>query len=107
MAAFSRIALEQNIAAVVVGFPATNVLGARARFCMSSTHTIAELQEAIHKIQLTAKLCLVDYLDPELSSLNSSKSSSSSTSSNLNHHHKTETSDILCSEKQLVHVMSN
>uniref|UniRef100_A0AAY4E8U9 serine C-palmitoyltransferase n=1 Tax=Denticeps clupeoides TaxID=299321 RepID=A0AAY4E8U9_9TELE len=37
--AFSRAMLEKNIGVVVVGFPATPITEARARFCVSAAHT--------------------------------------------------------------------
>ncbi|XP_018595751.1 serine palmitoyltransferase 3 isoform X1 [Scleropages formosus] len=37
--AFSRAMLERKIGVVVVGFPATPITEARARFCVSSAHT--------------------------------------------------------------------
>lgn len=37
--AFSRHMLEKKIGVVVVGFPATPITEARARFCISAAHT--------------------------------------------------------------------
>ncbi|XP_053141403.1 serine palmitoyltransferase 3 isoform X2 [Hemicordylus capensis] len=37
--AFSRLMLKRNIGVVVVGFPATPIAEARARFCVSASHT--------------------------------------------------------------------
>ena len=39
MTIFSRKCLEANIAVVVVGFPATPLLGTRVRFCLSASQT--------------------------------------------------------------------
>ncbi|GKT36405.1 Serine palmitoyltransferase 2 [Aduncisulcus paluster] len=43
IAPMSRLLLERNIAAVVVGFPATPLLEARVRFCISAAHTKQDL----------------------------------------------------------------
>ena len=37
--AFSREMLKRNIAVVIAGFPATSLVEARARICLSSSHT--------------------------------------------------------------------
>lgn len=37
--AFAREMLERKIGVVVVGFPATPITEARARFCLSAAHT--------------------------------------------------------------------
>ncbi|KAG1670985.1 hypothetical protein FOA52_014374 [Chlamydomonas sp. UWO 241] len=47
---FSRLCLEQNVAAVVVGFPATPVLLTRARVCISASHTKEDLDFAMEVI---------------------------------------------------------
>jgi serine palmitoyltransferase len=36
---FSRELLKKKIAVVVVGFPATSIVEARARICLSASHT--------------------------------------------------------------------
>ena len=36
---FSRELLQKKIAVVVVGFPATSIVEARARICLSASHT--------------------------------------------------------------------
>lgn len=43
--AFSRECLARGLAVVVVGFPATSILLARARFCLSAAHTKEMLDE--------------------------------------------------------------
>ena len=45
-AAFSRILLENGIACVVVGFPATPLLSSRVRLCISAAHTKDDLDKA-------------------------------------------------------------
>ena len=47
IAAFSRLTLERGIAAVVVGFPAAPLLLARARICISASHTRKDLDRAL------------------------------------------------------------
>ena len=37
--AFSRECVRHGLATVVVGFPATPIIEARARFCLSAAHT--------------------------------------------------------------------
>ncbi len=39
-----------GIAVVVVGFPATNLLESRSRFCLSAAHTREDLEDALRKI---------------------------------------------------------
>lgn len=51
IAAFSRECLERNLAVVVVGFPATPLLLARTRFCISAAHTRQDLELALDKIE--------------------------------------------------------
>lgn len=43
----SRLLLERGIAMVVVGFPATPLLSARARICISASHTREDLDWAL------------------------------------------------------------
>lgn len=50
MPALSRALLEQGIAIVVVGFPVTRLLLSRVRFCLSSGHTIEQLEKAVQII---------------------------------------------------------
>jgi len=60
--AMSRQLLKRNIAIVVVGFPATALTMGRARFCLSASHTIPELEWALNEIDdvgdsVLAKFC--------------------------------------------------
>ncbi|XP_023652034.1 serine palmitoyltransferase 3 isoform X2 [Paramormyrops kingsleyae] len=48
--AFSRAMLERKIGVVVVGFPATPITEARARFCVSSSHTREMLDKVLHAL---------------------------------------------------------
>jgi serine palmitoyltransferase len=51
VSAFSRECYERGLAVVVVGYPATRLLEARARFCISAAHTREDLLEALHQIE--------------------------------------------------------
>uniref|UniRef100_A0A3Q3KUB5 Serine palmitoyltransferase, long chain base subunit 3 n=1 Tax=Labrus bergylta TaxID=56723 RepID=A0A3Q3KUB5_9LABR len=48
--AFSREMLARKIGVVVVGFPATPITEARARFCLSAGHTKAMLDQVLHHL---------------------------------------------------------
>ena len=50
--AFSREMLKRKIGVVVVGFPATPITEARARFCVSAAHTRAMLDEVHTRAQI-------------------------------------------------------
>ncbi len=47
IAATSRLCWERGVALVVVGFPATPLLTARARICISASHTRKDLDYAL------------------------------------------------------------
>lgn len=47
IAAASRLCWERGVALVVVGFPATPLMSARARVCISAAHTRADLERAL------------------------------------------------------------
>lgn len=57
LCAFAKASLHLGLAPVIVGFPATPILGARARFCMSASHTREHLEWVIE---------LLDKLEPQL-----------------------------------------
>ncbi|KAK9821210.1 hypothetical protein WJX74_010926 [Apatococcus lobatus] len=59
MTVFSRQCLKANIAVVVVGFPATPLLGTRVRFCLSASHTRQDLDYALKHIAGIANACLL------------------------------------------------
>jgi len=61
IAAFSRECYARGIAAVVVGFPAVPVYGARVRFCVSAGHDKKDLKQAVKKIKEVSKLLNVRY----------------------------------------------
>jgi len=50
IAEFSRMCLKENIAVVVVGYPATSVVTSRVRFCLSAAHTEEDLRHALSVI---------------------------------------------------------
>ncbi|XP_026165688.1 serine palmitoyltransferase 3 [Mastacembelus armatus] len=57
--AFAREMLERKIGVVVVGFPATPITEARARFCLSAAHTRAMLDQVLHFMnEVGDTLCL-------------------------------------------------
>ena len=61
IAAFSRECLKRGLAVVVVGFPATDLIKSRSRFCISSGHTRQDLQEAIRIITEVADILSLRY----------------------------------------------
>eukprot|EP00301_Raphidiophrys_heterophryoidea_P018659 c3664_g1_i1.p1 GENE.c3664_g1_i1~~c3664_g1_i1.p1 ORF type:complete len:106 (+),score=18.83 c3664_g1_i1:3-320(+) len=61
MAAFSRELLKRNVAVVVVGFPATPLLLARVRFCLSAAHTTKDLERALEAIEECCSRCGLFY----------------------------------------------
>lgn len=63
ISSFSRILFSRGIATVCVGYPATPLLKARARFCLSSGHTDEDLDFAIKNIAEAVKQCGVDYFN--------------------------------------------
>ncbi|MEQ2198668.1 serine palmitoyltransferase, long chain base subunit [Xenoophorus captivus] len=57
--AFAREMLERRIGVVVVGFPATPITEARARFCLSASHTRDILDQVLHHMnEVGDLLCL-------------------------------------------------
>ncbi|EHY64863.1 serine palmitoyltransferase [Nematocida ausubeli] len=50
IAEFSRMCLKENIAVVVVGYPATPVISSRVRFCLSVAHKKEDLDKALDVI---------------------------------------------------------
>ncbi|KAM9727699.1 serine palmitoyltransferase 3 isoform 2-T2 [Menidia menidia] len=57
--AFAREMLERRIGVVVVGFPATPITEARARFCVSAAHTRDMLNQVLHQMnEVGDSLCL-------------------------------------------------
>lgn len=61
--AVSRYALSRGLAIVVVGFPATPLLSARIRVCISASHTRADLDYAMEVFGELADRCHLKYCD--------------------------------------------
>ncbi|KAF4669203.1 serine palmitoyltransferase, long chain base subunit [Perkinsus olseni] len=61
IAQFSRECLERNIAAVVVGYPATPVILSRARFCVSASHTKEQLDATLEAVKEVSKIVDIEY----------------------------------------------
>ena len=58
ISSMSRLLLERGIAVVVVGFPATPLLSARARICISASHSREDLDWALQVTVLLSHLLL-------------------------------------------------
>ncbi|XP_068666948.1 long chain base biosynthesis protein 2d-like [Aristolochia californica] len=63
--AFSRECLSQNVAVVVVAFPATPLLLARARICISASHTKEDLMKGLEVISKVGDLVGIKYFPAE------------------------------------------
>jgi len=50
IALFGRLMEEAGIAVVVVGFPATPIESSRVRFCLSASHSRAQIDQCLKKI---------------------------------------------------------
>lgn len=61
IAAFSRECFARGVAVVVVGFPATDLVGSRARFCISAAHTRSDLDAALSVVREVSCRCAVRY----------------------------------------------
>jgi len=61
MAAFCRLCLDENIGCVVASYPAIPLLSSRARFCISASHTIPELEHAVQSLVKIGDMCLLRY----------------------------------------------
>jgi len=53
--------LENGVACVTVGFPATGLTGGRVRFCLSAAHTREMLDKALSAIDECGDKCGVRY----------------------------------------------
>lgn len=62
IADFSRECLKRGLAVVVVGFPATPLILARSRICISAAHTRADLDFALKVIDEVADLLMIRFL---------------------------------------------
>ncbi|TKY62998.1 Long chain base biosynthesis protein 2d [Spatholobus suberectus] len=63
--AFSRECLKQNVAVVTVAFPATPLLLARARICISASHSREDLVKALEVISRVGDLVGIKYFPAE------------------------------------------
>ncbi|KHN00617.1 Serine palmitoyltransferase 2 [Glycine soja] len=63
--AFSRECLKQNVAVVTVAFPATPLLLARARICISAAHSREDLIKALQVISRVGDLVGIKYFPAE------------------------------------------
>ncbi|GAV59537.1 Aminotran_1_2 domain-containing protein [Cephalotus follicularis] len=63
--AFSRECLKQNVAIVTVAFPATPLLLARARICISASHSKEDLIKALEVISRVGDLVGIKYFPAE------------------------------------------
>jgi serine palmitoyltransferase len=61
VALFSRECLRRGLGVVVVGSPATSLLGSRSRFCISAAHTREDLEFALKVIDEVSDLCGMKY----------------------------------------------
>eukprot|EP01095_Lingulamoeba_sp_RSL-Kostka_P002282 TRINITY_DN1312_c5_g1_i1.p1 TRINITY_DN1312_c5_g1~~TRINITY_DN1312_c5_g1_i1.p1 ORF type:complete len:492 (+),score=163.73 TRINITY_DN1312_c5_g1_i1:48-1523(+) len=61
MCLFSRLCLDANLAVVVASYPATPLLLSRARFCVSASHTLKDLEDAVEKIIEIGDICGLRY----------------------------------------------
>lgn len=58
---FSRQCLKRNLAVVTVGFPATPLLLARVRFCISAAHTREDMDTALTALEEVCDLCNIRF----------------------------------------------
>ncbi|OQS54191.1 LCB2b [Ecytonucleospora hepatopenaei] len=56
IAEFSRLCLSRGLAMVVVGYPATPILEARTRICVSAAHTYEDIKKAVNIINIVGSL---------------------------------------------------
>lgn len=61
IAAFSRECLKRGLAVVVVGAPAVPLNAARARFCISASHSREDLVFALKEIRVVCKMLNLRY----------------------------------------------
>lgn len=58
---FSRHCLKKGLGVVVVGFPATDIVGSRIRFCISASHSRKDLEKALEIIEDVGTFCMLKY----------------------------------------------
>ncbi|KAJ2781749.1 serine palmitoyltransferase component [Coemansia interrupta] len=59
--AFSRECLKRNVAVVVVSYPATPIITGRVRFCISASHTRADLDYALEQVSEIGDLLMLKF----------------------------------------------
>lgn len=59
IAAFSRECLARGLAVVVVGFPATPIISSRVRFCVSASHTRADLDRTLEIVEEVGSIMMM------------------------------------------------
>jgi serine palmitoyltransferase len=65
-AAVSRMALQRGLALVMVGFPATSLVLARVRVCISAAHSRKDLEFAISVLKEVVRPAMIRYNQPSL-----------------------------------------
>ncbi|KAG0589161.1 hypothetical protein KC19_2G295500, partial [Ceratodon purpureus] len=56
-----RVVFSAQVAVVVVAFPATPLLLARTRVCISASHTLEDLEQAVKVISEVGEICNIKY----------------------------------------------
>jgi serine palmitoyltransferase len=69
LAACSREMLKRGVAVVVVGFPATPLLTARVRVCISACHSKEDLDFALEMFGNIAELCALNLASQETNAM--------------------------------------
>lgn len=64
VAEFSRYCLERNVAVVIVGAPATDLIESRMRFCISAAHTKEDIEYALSVLDKCGDLTMTKYMKP-------------------------------------------
>lgn len=64
--AVSRFCLENGLAVVVVGFPATPLIESRIRFCVSAAHTREDMDDVLRVMSEAGDLLMLRYLKNRL-----------------------------------------
>jgi len=59
--AFSRLCLKSGLAVVVVGAPATSMYTCRVRLCMTSAHSMEDIEEAIKRLEIIGGICFMRF----------------------------------------------
>ena len=65
-AAVSRMALQRGLALVMVGFPATSLVLARVRVCISAAHSRKDLEFAVAILKEVVRPAMIRYKQPSL-----------------------------------------